>query len=381
MKITVSRDHLSSLLSSVGAAAPTRSTLPVLSHVLLEAEGDSLRGMATDLDLVIRTQTPARVARPGAICAPIDTLRQIASKASPGDVELDLKDSKLTVRAGKAKLTVACLPAAEFPRPKEPGFEDPWLVPAKELFTAIDTVAYAVSVEATRPILNGVLWQVLGSEVRMIGTNGHRLAMASWAAPQGAEKLLKGRDVIVHPKALTVVRSIAAGAHMIEVAKNDNYLSFRAGGGTVSTRIIEGPFPPYDQVVPKENDKELIVDSTALRQAMERVAIMTATGGGTSWLTFNMASADSVHLSTPTSDRGGAEEEVEAKFSGDALRISFNAAYAIETLKKAGTDSVKLTFSNPDRAMLLLPVEQKNGLRTLFLQMPLVEDRAKRGTK
>lgn len=372
MKVVLTKDHLRGLLGAVGTAVPSRTTLPILSHVLLEAEGEYLRGTGSDLDLIVRTQVAARVSKPGAICVPLDTIRQIADKISPGDVELELAGAALTIRSGRSRLTVNCLPAEDFPRLKEPDFGDPLLVPAKELFDSIDATAFAVSTETTRPIINGVHWAKNGSELRMVATNGHKLAIASSELPQGAERFFGVNGLIIHPKAFSAVRLITAGAHMIEVAQSDSYLAFRAGGGTVATRTIDGPFPNYEQVVPTDNDKELIAGTAALRLATERVAILASRGENMARVVFSFEQGQSAYVSAELNDRGGGEEEIDTEsYEGDPLQIGFNAAYVSELLRKVGTEKVRWTFSRPERATLLEPAEPTTGLQVRYILMPL----------
>lgn len=375
MKLIVSRDSLKGLLAAVGGAVPSRSTLPVLSTVLFEAEGDTLHATATDLDVVVKTQVAARIATPGALCLPFDTLRQIVEKAAPGDMELSAEGEKVTVKAGRAKLQIHGLAKEEFPAVKIPSFEAAWTLPGSILFDAIEATAFAVSTEEVRPILNGVLWDLRDGEMRMVATNGHRLAMAAVPAPQGAEAVLAGElagqpEVIVRPRALNLARALLAGSHTIEVAREDFFIGFRAGAGMIATRLIEGPYPNYDQIIPKENDKELIADTGTFRQAVERVSILAS--DQTHRMRISMSPASALHLSAETPDRGQGEEDVAgAEYTGDPLDIGFSAKYVAEMLRKISTERCRWTFRAPERAAVIEPAEQKEGFRVLYLVMPL----------
>jgi DNA polymerase-3 subunit beta len=369
LRFTVTKDQLRALLSAVNPAVPSRSTLPSLQHVLLEADGDMLRGTATDLDMVIRTQVQARDVVPGSLCAPVATLKQIADKLPVGDVVIEVTNGDFQIRAGRARFTVKGLPVDQFPHLKWPSFADAWTVPASDLFCGIESVIFAVSDEETRPILNGVYWHIRDGEMRMVATNGHRLALAGVRAPQGAAEVLKGADLIVHPRSLGTARALFAGAHTVEVARTPDHLAFRAGDSVVVTRLIEGPYPNYEQVLPKDLDREVIGGVVQLRQATERVGILASEQ--THRVVFTMSNGAALRISTGTPDRGDADEEVPVQYEGEPLEIGFNASYIGDILKRVDADQVRWTFGGPERATMLEPVDQKGGVRTRFLLMPL----------
>lgn len=369
MKFTVTRDALRALLAAVQPAVLGRSTLPVLKHVLLEADGDTLRATATDLDLAIRTQVPARDVAGGTLCAPVAMLKQIADKLPAGDVAIEVKGTEIHLRAGRGRFTVQGLPAEEFPTLPWPGFQDAWTVPTADLFTSIESVVFAVSDEETRPILNGVYWHVRDGEMRLVATNGHRLAMAAVPAPQGAAEVLQGADLIVHPHSLTAVRALLAGSHTIEVARTENHLAFRGGDDVAVTRLIEGPYPNYEQVIPKDLDRALTGSVVQIRQATERVGIFAT--DDTRRIAYTLASDAGLRITTGTPDRGDAAEEVPVEYEGDPLTIGFKAAYIGEILKHVPTDQVRWSFGGPERATVLEPIQPQGSVRTRFVLMPL----------
>lgn len=369
MRFTITRDALKGLLAAVTPAVPSRSTLPVLSHVLLEAEGDTLRATGTDLDLAVRTQAPARDVTDGAICAPLAKLRDLANQFPAGDVSVELAGSELVLRFKGGRFKLNAIPADDFPGTKWPSFADAWTVPTAELLGGVDLVAFAASTEETRPILNGVLWHLRDGEMWWVATNGHRLARASMPAPQGAEAVFGGKEAILHPRALTLARSLFAGAPTMEVSRTETHLALRAGESVLVARTIEGPYPNYDQILPRENNKELVVDVAALRQAVGRVAVLA--NDQTHRIAAGMAPGAGLTLSVETPDHGSAEEVVGGDYTGDELRIGFNANYLAEILKKVETKRVRWTFSAPERVAEFLPVDQDGSVRTGFLVMPL----------
>lgn len=368
MKFTVQKEALRGLLAAVSPAIQGRPTLPVLGMVLLEAQDDSLRATGTDLDLAVQTGTLAQDVEPGAVCAPLATLRPLVDRLPAGPVEVETKGDNLKIRAGRGRFEVHGLPATEFPEVKWPSFAALWRHSSPQLFAAIDAVAFAVSTEETRPILNGVLCQLHEGEMRWVATNGHRLALAAVPAPEGAEAIF-GSEAIVHPRALTVAKALLAGAGLVDIARDENHLAFRSGDTRISTRLIEGPYPNYEQVIPRDLDKSLIAEVGALRQATERVHVLAS--DQTHRISVELARDAGVKLAAQTPDQGSADEEVGGEYVGDPLRIGFNAAYIAELLKKITTPQVQWSFRSPERASVLEPVDQKEGSRSLYLLMPL----------
>lgn len=200
----------------------------------------------------------------------------------------------------------------------------------------------------------------------MVATNGHRLARME--VPLAESAAATQADLIVPPKALEQIRRLFAADAEVEIAKSENHLGFRAGGTQVFTRLIEGPYPNYEQVIPRENDKFGTVDKAAMAAALRRMSIVAsdqthrirlAFGGGT------------LKFSVQTPDLGEAQDEMAVTYEGDALEIGFNAAYLLEILKYMPTDEVRFTFKAPERAATAEPVGWEDSAAYLCLVMPL----------
>jgi DNA polymerase-3 subunit beta len=228
----------------------------------------------------------------------------------------------------------------------------------------INHVSFAASTEESRPILNGVLWELHQDVMRMVATNGHRLARMDVPVSGSAEST----PLIVPPKALEQVRKLFGPADEIEIARSDNHLGFRAGGTVIFTRLIEGPYPNYEQVIPKDNDRACAVEKDSLAAALRRVGVVASDQTHRVRLQFT---GGTLKLSVNTPDLGEAQDEIAVTFDGDQLEIGFNANYLLEILKFMPTDEVRLTFKAPERAATLEPVGWDDPASYLCLVMPL----------
>ena len=365
MKVTISREKLLEGLTAVGATIPAKTTLPVLSNFLVETTERGLRLSGTDLDIAVSMEIAAEVDAPGAITIPAKKLSEIVRELPPAPIKLATSgEQRITLESGRSRFKLLGLPKDEFPAFPAVKFDKPWRIRSSEVQKLISHAAFAVSVEESRPILNGVLWELRKDVMRMVATNGHRLAKMEtpWAGTGEAT------DFIVPPKALEQVRRLFPGDEDLEIAQGANHLGFRSPFTSVFTRLIEGPYPNYEQVIPKDNDRVAIADRAALTAALRRTAIVASDQTHRIRLAFNTGM---LKFSVQTADVGEAQDEIPVRYSGDALEIGFNANYLLEILKYIPTDEVKLTFKAPERAATLEPEGWSDPAKYLCLVMPL----------
>src|SRR5256712_11710142 len=267
MRFTISREKLQEGLTAVAATVPAKTTLPVLANILVETTEKGIRLSGTDLDIAVSTEVSADVDAQGAITIPAKKLAEIARELPPSPVKIaSVGEQRVTLDCGRSHFKILGLPKDEFPSFPAVKFKDSWRVRAGDLRKLIDHTAFAVSTEESRPILNGVLWELRAELMRMVATNGNRLAKMAVPAKGGS-----AADLIVPPKALEQVRRLYPAEAEIEVAKSDNHIGFRAGGTLVFSRLIEGPYPNYEQVIPRENDKAATVDNAPMTLALRRM--------------------------------------------------------------------------------------------------------------
>ena len=365
MKVSITREKLQEGLAAVAGSIPTRTTLPVLSNILLETEDGGLRLSGTDLDTAVSIRVAADIEAGGSITAPARKLAEIARELPPAPVGLTTQGDAVLISSGRSRFRLNGLAKDEFPAFPSVSFDDSWKISGRELNQLISHVSFAVSTEETRPILNGVLWELRGEEMRMVATNGHRLAKMTISRADGGGG--EG-ELIVPPKALQQVQKLFGPDEEVEIARSENHLGFRGGSVQIYTRLIEGPYPNYDQVIPKDNDKFLIADKAALNGAIRRMAIVAS--DQTHRIRLSVG-GPMMKFSVQTPDLGEGSEELPVEYEGDPIEIGFNANYLLELLRYMPTDEVKFTFKAPERAATIEPLGNEDVPDFLCLVMPL----------
>lgn len=365
MRFTITRENLLQGLVAVAGSIPTRTTLPVLSNILIEAEEGAVRLSGTDLDTAVSVRVAAEVAEPGAITAPAKKLQEIAREL-PGATEITTQGDSILISSGRSRFKLNGLPKDEFPAFPKVEFTGSWRVTGADLQRLITHVSFAASTEETRPILNGVLWQLQDHDMRMVATNGHRLAKMTLPVEAGGGA--QAAELIVHPRALQQVQRLFAGDASVEVAKSENHLGFRSADVQVYTRLIEGPYPNFEQVIPKDNDKTMVADKGALQGAVRRMAIVASDQTHRIRMTLG---GPMLKFSVESPDLGAASEELPVEYDGDPLEIGFNAQYLLELLRYMPTDEVRMTFKAPERAATIQPLGNEDTPDYLCLVMPL----------
>jgi DNA polymerase-3 subunit beta len=366
MRFTISREKLQEGLAAVTPTTPPKTTLPVLANILVETTERGIRLSGTDLDIAVTTEVAADVENQGAITIPAKKLSEIAKELSPSPVRIATSgEQRITIDCGRSHFKLLGLPRDEFPNFPTVKFDSSWRIKSGDLQKLIQHTAFAVSNEESRPILNGVLWELRPDNMRMVATNGHRLAkmdvpINSAGAPSS--------DMIVPPKALDQIRRLFPQDEELEIARGDNHLGFRSPFTAVYTRLIEGPYPNYDQVIPRDNNRIAVADRQSLIGALRRMSVIASDQTHRIRLSFN---SGLLRFSVQTPDLGEANDEMAVRYNGDPLDIGFNATYLLEILRYIPTDEVKLTFRAPERAATLEPEGWSEPGAYLCLVMPL----------
>ena len=366
MRFTISREKLQEGLTAVAASIPAKTTLPVLANILMETTDKGIRLSGTDLDIAVSTEVLADVESTGAITIPAKKLTEIARELPPSPVKMAAAgEQRVTLDCGRSHFKILGLPRDEFPSFPVVRFDESWRIRSGDLQKLISHTAFAVSTEESRPILNGVLWELKPDTMRMVATNGHRLAkMEMPIRSSGAP----AADLIVPPKALEQIRRLFPADEELEIARGENHLGFRSPFTAVYTRLIEGPYPNYQQVIPKDNDKVAVADKVALTSALKRMSVIASDQTHRIRLSFT---AGMLRFSVQTPDLGEATDELPVRFTGDQLDIGFNASYLLEILRYIPTEEVKMTFKAPERAATVEPEGWTDPASYLCLVMPL----------
>ena len=366
MRFTISREKLQEGLAAVASAVPSKTTLPVLANLLVQTTEKGIRISGTDLDIAISTEVTADVEAAGAITIPARKLSEIARELPPAPVKISAAgDQRITLECGRSKFKLLGLPKSEFPSFPAVKFEKALRIPSGDLQKLISHTAFAASTEESRPILNGVLWELRPEHMRMVATNGHRLAKMDVPVKMASAP---SSDLIIPPKALEQIRRLFPAEEELEVAQGENHLGFRSPFTAVYTRLIEGPYPSYDQVIPRDNDKYAIIDKVAFTGALKRMSVVASDQTHRIRLSFN---SGMLKFSVSTPDLGEAQDELPVRYNGDPLDIGFNAAYLLEILRYMPTEEIRLTFKAPERAATIEPEGWSDPATYLCLLMPL----------
>ena len=346
---TAPRDALLAPLQSVSGIVEKRHTLPILSNVLIEKKGDALTLLATDIEIQIRNRTTAAVgADDVAITVGARKLQDIL-RALPdtADVSLTLDDKRITLKAGKSRFQLQTLPAADYPRLAPPEGEGVHFTTTQKAFKKqLAQVQYAMAQQDIRYYLNGLLLVVAGDMLRMVATDGHRLAYA--ASPLVGD--YARTDVILPRKTVVeLARQLADSDEALEVTIVGNQIVFRFGHIELISKLIDGKFPDYERVIPQGHPKLVKASRLALLQSLQRAAILTNEKFRGVRL---MLSEGSLKLVSTNAEQEEAQEELEVDYSGDALDIGFNVTYLLDVLNNLSANEIEIRFNDGNASAL-----------------------------
>jgi len=360
MKLTIERAALLKALGHVQSAVERRNTIPILSNVLLSAEKDRLSFSATDLDMEIIDEALAQVDQPGQITAPAHTLYEIVRKLPEGaDVSLSFtgEDPRLTIAAGRSRFNLPVLPAGDFPVMSSDGLSARVAVDVGDLIRLIDKTRFAISTEETRYYLNGLYLHTVVEDgvqkLRAVATDGHRLALAEMIAPEGSAG---APGVIVPRKTINEARRLLEDAgEQMDLQISPQKVRFEFGGAALTSKVIDGNFPDYSRVIPKDNNRSVMIDNKLFSKAVDRVATISAEKSRSVRMAIEPGK---VVLTVRNMEAGQAVEELEIDYNGEPFELSFNARYLLDVTDQIAGETAELRFGGPnDPALVLDPVD------------------------
>jgi len=367
MKFSIPKSKLFSCVQIVMNAVPTRTTLPVLSNLLLEVIDSKLKIAATDLDVSVITTIPITATKKDAITIPARTFYDILRELPESDVDVQVTENRMELKADRGVYKLSGIPAEEYPKLPAVNLAKEIKMSESELVGMIKKTIFSVSTDETRPALNGVLWQTSTSHMRMVATDGHRLAKISYKNTK-----LKGlhEDIIIPPKVLNLLTKLSEGEDkQIGVIFGENSIIFNLEDTILASRLIEGPYPNFEQVIPKDSDKKLVINKELLNSAVRRMSILANTL--THQVKFSLKK-DMLELSSVNFDLGGeAKESVPCSYVGEPLVIGYNASYVLDVLKQMDGDEVVFELGTEVSAGKVYSTEKKEGEEYLCLLMPL----------
>ncbi len=350
MKLSVSKEELQEKLSNIQNIVEKRNTMPVLSHFLLDAGKKRSFILATDLETAIKEPLQIKVEKEGKLCIPARKMFEIVREVE-GDITMESEDGQwLRVEAGMSKFKIACLLAEEFPA--WPGMEDVEEIQmdTKSLIEMIERTLYAAGESDTRYTLNGLLFHARqgGNEMTVVGTDGHRLACI---IRQIDTPLKEEKKVIIPRKAATEVRKfLDRDIDKLTVVIGKSHVMFKIEDVQFLTRLIEGTYPNYEQVIPSGNEKKIAISRAEFVKALRRVSVMSREKS-------NAVKADvsegSLMVSASNPDLGEARDEVKIEYKNEPLSLGFNARYLIDALNAMAGEKVVFELQDPLSPTLL----------------------------
>lgn len=365
MKIQVPLGELSKKMNAISSVVPGKTTMPILSMVLVSAGDSGISFSATDLDISVTSRVSGDVASAGSIAVPAKKIAEIVKSLSGDEVTMEAEGDKLTIRCGKSRFSVNGRSAEDFPKMPKQESSTEFDIQSPLLRKMIQKTIYAVSTDLTRPALCGVYWEVDRTGLIMVSTDGHRLAKVEARVDL---KNVEKTDVIVPPKALATFKAYSEQDELIKVGLGDNSVSIEMNDVSIYSRLLEGPFPSYQKVIPTGNSKALTVPRDELSAATKRVSILS--DALTHQVVFSL-DRDKLTLHVTTQDLGEAREELEAAWNEEPMDIGYNAAYIQDILRTIDGDEISFKLDRPDNAGMVMPVEEKGDLKQLCIVMPL----------
>ncbi|MGE8941705.1 DNA polymerase III subunit beta [Leptospira interrogans] len=370
MRLVIERSELLRALGHVTSVVERRTTIPILSNVMIRASGQQLEFKATDLEREVIEQASAEVSTPGALTVPAHILHDIVRKLPDGaEVELvrDAERERLSLTAGHARFALQSLPAEDFPDLAAGEMTHTFQTTAQDLKRLLDKTRFAISTEETRYYLNGIYLHPANAggqaTLRAVATDGHRLAQVELPCPAGAE----GMPGVIIPRKTVheLYRLLEDTDAEVNVGVSTTKVRFEIGTVTVTSKLIDGTFPDYGRVIPQGNDKELKVSNSQFMGAVDRVSTIASERGRAVKLNL---SEDKMILSVNNPEGGSATEEIGVSYSAAPLEIGFNARYLLDIAGQLESDTAVFKLADPGSPTM---VRDGGDESAIFVLMPM----------
>jgi DNA polymerase-3 subunit beta len=354
--VKAKRDELLAPLAAVSGIIERRHTLPILSNVLIEKAGDTLSFLATDIEIQIVSRSALeQTGDTKGVTVGARKLVEILRALPDGEVTLSTQDKRLQVKSGRSRFTLQTLPAEDFPRLSRPaGDVSKFSLPQKALRKLLALVQYAMAQQDIRYYLNGLLLVVEDKELKLVATDGHRLAYCSMQL----EAELPRQEVIVPRKTILELSKLLADSdEPVNIEISATQAAFSFGSIELVSKLVDGKFPDYTRVIPKDHKNTTVIDRELLRQALSRAAILSNEKfRGVRWVL-----ADGIlKIVSSNAEQEEANEELEVKYSGVALDIGFNVTYLLDVLNNVAGGEIEVSFGDAASSALIHFPAEKN---------------------
>jgi len=364
MKFSVNRELLLKPLQQVAGVVERRQTLPVLSNLLLQVSGIHLSMTGTDLEVELIGRLEVVLPEDGEITVParklVDICREIPERA---DIEFSLNENRLEIRSGRFRSTLSTLPAVDFPSVDQSISEMTAELESKSFKKMLDQTAFAMAQQDVRYFLNGMLIELGNNHVRAVATDGHRLAMSD--LEQGGIEGPAKQVIVPRKGVIEIQRLLQEVEDKVVVTIGSSHLCVTSSSFTLTTKLVDGKFPDYDRVIPKDGDKVVLADKQELRQALSRTAILSNEKFRGIRLSI---STGQLQLSANNPEQEEAEETVSVDYQGDSLEVGFNVSYLQDVLGVISNEKVRLTLLDANSSAVLEDPEREDAV---YVVMPM----------
>jgi DNA polymerase-3 subunit beta len=368
MELVVRKNDLLRELQLFQGIVERKNTIPILANVLMEAKGEEVRFLATDLEVGLRSKCAAAVTKSGALTLPAKKFYEIIKSLPETDIRIAEDKGGVKVAADRFDSRMQTLPREDFPTLPESGGAESATLPRNAVREMVAKTQFAITGEDTRYFLNGALFVLRPDSMTLVATDGHRLALVS--APRDGKPKKDGDEIkaILPKKTLgELARLLSEGEGDIRYERGENHLFFDVAGRLLISRMIDGQFPAYERVIPKGNDKHIEFERDRLTNAVKRVALLSNERSRAVKIQLDKGKVD-VTSSSP--DLGEAKETLPIDYTGAAMQICFNAQYVLDFLSAVSTDVVSLDLKDEVSQAVMKPVGAE-GYDYTYVIMPM----------
>lgn len=370
MHIKCSKNDLMIALQTVFPAISTKSSLPILTNILLKITNDGILNLiATDLEITIKTQLKAEILKVGEVTIPAKKLIDITRELGNEDIELKVnEDAKVSIKSGKSKFSIMGITSEDFPAVPEFDYnnqKDLFFIDKNIFKDMIKKTSYAVSFDETRFVLNGILMKIENNKIIMVATDGRRLCYVD----NNLENIeSKNFEVIIPTRTVNELNKIIGMLNIekIEIGIQDNQIAFNFDNNIIISKVIDGNFPNYNQVIPKNLDIEITLSKDELMSATRRVALLTSEK--TNSIKYSFWN-NKLLISASTQGIGDAEDEIEIEYDKSVFEIAYNPNYILDFLKNIDEKEVVLQVSTPVNPGILKP--KNDAVNYICVIMPM----------
>jgi DNA polymerase III subunit beta len=370
MELVVGKNLLLRELQLFQGIVERKNTIPILANVLIEAKGNEVRMLATDLEVALRSRCDAAVAKGGSLTLPAKKLYEIIKALPETDVRIQEDKNGVKVAADKFDSRMQTLPREDFPSLPETTGAASSTLPREQLREMVAKTQFAITGEDTRYFLNGALFVLRADSMSLVATDGHRLALVT-VNREGSDPAVKAGEevkVILPKKTLLELGKLLSEAEGdISYERGENHLFFGVGDRVLISRMIDGQFPAYERVIPKGNDKDIEFERERLTNAVKRVALLSNERSRAVKFEIDKGT---VEVTSSSSEFGEAREQLAVDYQGSALNISFNAQYVLDFLNVVETDVVSLSLKDEVSQAVMKPVGAQ-GYDYTYVIMPM----------